>query len=171
MAFRLPWLGALALLAVTAPAGATGHLLAGSRLSVDFADPATGWNTTDNDRVDHIDWTNSGGTVVSNWVANGGPQHCGDPQEWFGQSYGEPENTTPLILFGGSTSTWKNPKPTVGRTASLEDKCSDFGPPAVLEKTGYQVFTTNGRRNEMLVTRTFLFDADTPVFTGKGIRP
>lgn len=160
-----------ALPALLAPcAHAAGHVLTGARLVVDFADPATGWSSTVSDRVDRIDWTSSNGSVVSNWVANGGPLHCGDPQEWFGQSYGEPENTSPLILFGGSDASWTTVSSTAGRTAALATKCPDYGPPGALSKTRYQVFTNAARRNEMLVTRTFLFNASTPTWNAKGIR-
>lgn len=164
------WVFAASLLAASAAASAAGHVIAGSRLSVDFADPATGWTTTDVDRVDHIAWTNSSGVVVTNLVANGGPLHCNDPQEFFGQSWGEPEGTTPLMIFGGSVSTWKGSKPTSGATTTSLTKCADFGPPAAITRSSYKVYTSAGQRNQMLVTRRFLFDANTPQFSGHGLR-
>lgn len=159
-----------AALVVATGACAAGHVIVGSRLSVDFADPATGWTTTDADRVDAIDWINSSGAHVSNFVSNGGPLHCNDPQEFFGQAYGEPEGTSPLMIFGGSVSTWKSTKSSSGSTKTTVAKCPDFGPPSALTASHYQVFGSKSKSNEMLVTRRFLFGANTPLFSGKGLR-
>jgi len=94
-----------AAVAVAAPlAQATGHVLSNARLSVTFADTAV-FAFPDADRVDAITWIDSQGNARSNYVAAGGPSHCGDPQEFFGQSYGEPEGTSPGMVFGGVVDT------------------------------------------------------------------
>src|SRR5215471_5719776 len=85
---------------------ASGHILTGPKLTLDLADTAHGLNGTTSDRMDAITWIDSSGTPRSNFVANGGPIQCGDPIEFFGQSYGEPEGTTPSAVVAGTTSAW-----------------------------------------------------------------
>ena len=86
-------------------AHAAGQVLLNSRLAITFDDTSV-FSFSDADRVDHIAWIDSSGVTRNNYTAAGGPSHCGDPQEFFGQSYGEPEGTCPLMVFGGVHDTW-----------------------------------------------------------------
>jgi hypothetical protein len=158
-------------LTATTLAHAGGHTLSNARLSVTLADPGTGYTANNADRVDAISWTASDGGVRSNYVAVGGPLHCGDPQESFGQSYGEPEGTTPLFVYAGLVSTWKGNKPTKGKTAThATGNCADYGPPSELARTSYKLSNANAQINELQVSRTFEFNAGTPVYSGHGVR-
>jgi len=108
---------------------------------------------------------------VTNWVANGGPLHCGDPQEFFGQAYGEPEGAFPPLVIAGYPSTWTGGTARSARSSTTGAQCgSDPAPPAPTS-TRFQVFGSGAQVNEMQVTRSFLFGAATPVFDGKGLRP
>jgi hypothetical protein len=163
----LPLLAA-ALLAGMGAAHAAGHVLSNSRLSITFGDTAV-FPFDDPDRVDAITWKDSNGNPRSNYVANGGPLHCGDPQEYFGQSYGEPEGTLPYMIIGGLVDTWTGTGALKGNTATSLTGFCDTGPNAKT-KTTYKLFTGAGEISEMEVTRNFLFNASTPVFNAHGLR-
>ena len=101
---------ALAWALMPASAGATGIVLTGGTLTLDFADPAIGGNSTTLDRMDSLTWSGGSGAISGqNLVSNSGPSGCnGDPSEFFGQSYGEPKGTTPLIVWEGDSATLSN---------------------------------------------------------------
>jgi len=158
-----------ALLAATVPcAGAAGHVLANTRLSVTFADTAV-FAFPDADRVDRITWIDSAGLPRSNYVAEGNALHCGDPQEFFGESYAEPDGTLPLMVFAGVKDTWKGTGTTKGTAKTAVTGACDTAPTATTT-TRYKVFAGAGQVNEMQVTRTFNFGSTTPVFTTHGVR-
>jgi hypothetical protein len=160
---------AAAMLAATASlAHAAGHVLANARLSVTFADTSV-FAFPDADRVDAISWIDSDGNARSGYVAAGGPSHCGDPQEFFGQSYGEPEGTLPLMVIGGVVDTWSGTGALKGAAATSMTGFCDTGPNAKT-KTSYKLSTSAGQISEMQVTRSFLFNARTPVFNAHGLR-
>jgi len=159
---------ALALAAAAPLASAAGHVLQNARLAVTFGDTSV-HAFSDADRVDSISWIDSGGLVRANYVASGGPSHCGDPQEFFGQSYGEPEGTLPLMVFGGVVDTWKGTTALKGQAATSLTGFCDAAPSAAT-KTSYKLVTGAGGLNELQVTRNFLFTAATPVFNGHGLR-
>jgi hypothetical protein len=159
---------AAALLAAAPLAQAAGHVLANARLSVTFADTSA-WAFADADRVDAITWIDSQGNARSNYVANGGPSHCGDPQEFFGESYGEPEGTAPLMIFAGVADAWKGTGSIKGTASTSLAGACDTAPDAKA-KTTYKLSTGAGDISELEVTRAFLFDATTPVFNAHGLR-
>ncbi len=156
------------LLACAPFAHAAGHTLANARLSFTFGDTAV-HAFSDADRVDAITWIDSGSVPRSNYVASGGPSHCGDPQEYFGQAYGEPEGTFPLMVFGGVVDQWTGTTALKGKAATSLTGFCDTAPSAVT-KTNYKLSTSAGQINEIQVTRNFLFTASTPVFSGHGLR-
>jgi hypothetical protein len=155
-------------LAAPGAAEAAGHTLSNARLAVTFGDTDV-WAAPDADRVDAIAWTDSLGNARTNFVSNGGPQHCGDPQEFFGESYGEPEGTSPLLVFGGVVDTWKGTATTKGSTHTQLKGYCDTAPDAVT-KTAYLVAAKASMVNEIRVTRSFMFNASTPAFTAHGLR-
>ena len=96
-----------------------GVVLSGGKPTATFADPGTGYNSSDFDRLDSLIWTDSSGVATSNLVAQGGAAGCNDRSEYFGESYGVPENTGPLIVIAGLNSTVSNvSSATLSSTAS-----------------------------------------------------
>lgn len=159
---------AVALVATLPHAQAAGHVLQNARLAVTFDDPAV-FSFSDADRVDAITWIDSHGASRTNYVAAGGPSHCGDPQEFFGQSYGEPEGNSPSMVFGGVQDKWTGTGALKGVAATSVAGFCDTAPSATT-KTTYKLATATNQLSELQVTRVFGFGASTPVFTGHGLR-
>jgi hypothetical protein len=159
--------GALGLAA--GPAAASSHVLRGSRLRLVFADTATGFNGTTSDRLDEIFWRNSAGVLSGNYAKEGGPVQCGDPVEFFGESYGEPEGTGPGIMYAGVTASWKQLSATSASTTVGKTTCNAI---TARSTTTYTVYRTTARRNEFRISRTFKFSSSTSQSgNGRGLRP
>lgn len=73
------------------------------------------------------------------------------------------------MVFGGVVDTWSGTGAHKGTAATSLTGFCDFAPSAKT-KTIYHLSTTAGEISELRVTRRFLFDATTPVFTGHGLR-
>ncbi|HEY1707018.1 MAG TPA: hypothetical protein VGG10_02045 [Rhizomicrobium sp.] len=146
---------ACSLVASVAPALA--HELTNGRITVIQADNApAGYNTTTNDRVDSISWINSKGASTGNLVAAGGPVSCGDPSEFFGQSYSDVDGGTLIMVFPGATSTWKeNAAGNFGTATVTGDTCLAL---SGLTTTQYFLTTTPSTVNAMEIRRTFQFN-------------
>ncbi len=144
------------------PAFADGHTLSNARLSITFGSSANGYTTDDSDRVDAISWVNSAGTTVTNWVTSGGPLHCdGDPQEFFGEAYGDNGDEgvpLPHAVTPGVISKWKGKKATSGKTAikSLQT-CDD----TLDARTNTHYSLSKKAASAMQITRTFDFSKKT----------
>jgi hypothetical protein len=168
------WVGVL-LLATAAFAGGASpatdgpHTLTGSKLTLVFADPGSGFTATTGDRLDSLTWIDSTGTPINIVPKKGGGPICGDPIEFFGQSYGEPEGTSPSLVVSGSTSTWTFPNATTGKAKTTGSNCLGALDAKVVTK--YTVYTTPDRENEVRIVRKFKFNESTPVFNGHGFRP
>lgn len=132
----------------------------GSRIAVEF-DP------TDPEQVTNLQWLDSTSTLTPNLAASGGPLTCTDPAEFFGESYGVPEETTPTPVVAGhlATISWCGSLATI-TGGSME--CS--GAPSIPVTTRYR-FYAGARASEVQVSRTFAFDGAPPAFTGTGLRP
>jgi hypothetical protein len=156
--YRLAILLALAAGVRAPPVWAAAHVLDNGRVHVAFADPASGFTTKDADRVDGFSWIDSNGVNTGNLVANGGPLHCNDPQEYFGQAYGEAGSAHPFLVFGGDTASWNSSSALSGKTKVNTAKVCDFVPDGGTH-TSYTLSTQAGRINEMTVVRTFTFAA------------
>lgn len=143
--------------------------------------PSTGthmlltFDPTDPEYVSGVSWVDSTGATTANWSAAGGPAHCSDPQEFFGQAYGAPEGTSPLPVVGGHLATLAS-----GSTCDSTVKTLTAGPvdctgAAQLPVTTAYAFYGGARADEVKITRTFGFDgtdAATPVYSGTtGLRP
>ena len=168
---------ALAWALLPASAGATGIVLTGGTLTLDFADPAIGGNATTLDRLDNLTWSGGSGAIAGqNLVANSGPSSCnGDPNEFFGQSYGEPEGTNPLIVFAGATATLSNQTTTSmtsTTTGSITCSCGNSTTADAPATTTYNVFPAGDPNvNEIRISRTIEFSSATPVYSGThGVR-
>lgn len=149
--------GSLQAAASTLPTG--GHTLQNSRLTIVFGSTFNGYSTDDNDRVDAINWINTSGATVSNYVTSGGPSHCGDPQEFFGEAYGDNSDEgvpAPLVVIAGVTSKWSHSSMTGGTATNKKLKSCD----ATLDgkaTTQYTLSTRAGTQNALKIQRTFHF--------------
>ena len=127
-------------------ADAQGIVLTGGTLNLDFADAAIGGNSTTLDRLDKLTWSGgSGGLAGQNLVSNSGAGgDCnGDPHEFWGQSYGEPEGTDPLIIFAGTSATASNltaTSMTTTATGTITCGCGNNSQAGAPTTTVYNVF-------------------------------
>jgi hypothetical protein len=152
----------LAVAHASAAAAANGHSLHNTRLTILFGSDANGFSASDADRVDAITWVNSAGTPVTNLVTSGGPLHCGDPQEFFGEAYGDSGDTgvpLPLAVIGGVTSKWTGKKPAKGATAIKSLTSCDATLDATTT-THYAVSSSATLINTLKITRAFKFSAN-----------
>src|SRR5262249_12330501 len=123
------------------------------------------------DIVTNLVWTRSNSTQTGNLVANGGGAPCGDPVEFFGESYAAPEGITePAQVADGSRGTFKS-KSTKAKIKSQFTGCGHTGFDKVATK--YTVSPeTSASRNEIAITRKLGFKKDTGVISSMvGVRP
>ena len=152
----------LAAVHVSGAAAASGHTLQNSRLTILFGSDTNGYTTNDADRVDAIAWVNSAGAAVTNLVTSGGALHCGDPQEFFGEAYGDSGDIgvpRPNAVIGGVISKWTGKLPTTGKTAIKSLQTCD----ETLDATTvshYALSSNSGLINTLKITRSFTFSAD-----------
>jgi hypothetical protein len=153
---------AMSLAFTAGPASAAGgHTLANSRLSILFGSDINGYTTADNDRVDAIAWVDSAGATRTGYVAFGGPLHCGDAQEFFGEAYGDNLDVgvpLPNLVIGGVTSAWTGTGALKGNTAVKSLASCDTALDATTRST-YLLSAKASLVNTMKVTRTFTFSA------------
>jgi len=128
------------------------------------------FDAMDAERITKLQWTNSAATLTANLIGEGGGKHCTDPNEFFGQSYGAPEGTSPGPVVGGHLASLLR----CGADATIISAVSscDATAPAQLPVTTAYHFYSDVRASELRVTRSFGFDATTPVYSGTtGLRP
>jgi hypothetical protein len=148
-----------------APVDAANPSISGKKLSFTF-------DSADTEHVVDLEWKNSANVSSGNLVAEGGPETCTDPSEFFGESYGAPEGTGPFTVWPGhlSTATLTKRKATmVGSTTDCE------GGPLIPVKTTYQLFT-GAAANKVKITRQLGFSKTSGVFGAGtagyvGVRP
>jgi hypothetical protein len=144
----------LALVALaTSAATAHANTLTNGTLTIGLATSTT-YTTANADRVDAIQWVGSS-TVFTNYVANGGPLHCNDPQEFFGQAYGD-SGLEPYAVITGTQSKWKAKNALAGKTTVTSTTSCEFTLDA-LATTAYALSNKPGLRNTLKITRTFKF--------------
>jgi hypothetical protein len=149
-------------LAAAPAVAADGHTLQNSRLTIVFGSSANGYTTNDADRVDAITWVNSAGTSFAYFVAAGGPLHCGDPQEFFGEAYGDYGVSgdigvpIPLAVVPGVTSTWTGTSATQGMTA-IRSLASCDSTLDAKTRTTYTLSARPALVNSLKITRSFAF--------------
>jgi hypothetical protein len=160
--FRLQTMATfLACTAAASAALADGHTLHNARLSITFGSSANGYTTNDADRVDAISWVNSAGVTVANYVTSGGPLHCGDPQEFFGEAYGDSGDIgvpLPNAVIGGVTSVWSGTSATKGNTAVASLTSCDETLDATTT-TQYALSAARSLVNTLKITRSFTFSS------------
>lgn len=121
---------------------APSRTIASSQLSLTF-------DGTDPERVTHLTWAPSGST---NYVAEGGGSCTGssDPQEYFGQAYGDAGD----FVIRGQSGSWTS----TGSTATISSVGNpSCGGTTTTVSTGYVIEDTSAYQNEVQVTRTFHF--------------
>lgn len=126
-----------------------------------------GFDATNAEWVNDLKWLDSAGQLTANLAAWGGNSTCSEPSEFFGESYGAPESTTPGIVVAGSRAT----RTTCGLDvllASEPNNCA--GTPQLPWTTEYH-FYSGAKASQLRVTRTFGFDENTEKFTSVGLRP
>ena len=133
-----------------------------------------GFDPTDPEFVSSVAWIDSTGTTTANWSAYGGPAHCTDPQEFFGQAYAAPESTTPLPVVGGHLATLASASTCDASVITVTGGPLDCTGAAQLPVNTTYDFYGDTRQDEVKITRTFGFDgsdAAVPVYSGTGLRP
>jgi hypothetical protein len=132
------------------------------------------FDANDPEFVSGVAWIDSTGATTANWSAYGGPTHCTDPQEFFGQAYAAPENTTPLPVVGGHLATLALASACDTTASTITSGPMDCTGAAQLPVTTTYAFYGGARADEVKITRSFGFDgsdAAVPVYTGVGLRP
>lgn len=126
----------------TATADAPSRTISSSQFSLTF-------DGTDPERVTYLTWAPSGST---NYVAEGGGSCTGssDPQEYFGQAYGDAGD----FVIRGQSGSWTS----TGSTATISSVGNpSCGGTTTTVSTGYVIEDTSAYQNEVQVTRTFHF--------------
>jgi len=124
-----------------------------------------GFNANNAEWVNNLQWLDSANNLIANVAASGGSSTCGDPPEFFGEAYGAPEGTTPLIVVAGSRST----AVACGSDVDIDSNAVSCSNVAQIPTHTEYHFYDGAKASQMRVTRTIGFDA-TPVFTNSGLR-
>jgi hypothetical protein len=118
------------------------------------------------ERVTNLQWIDSDGATTANVTASGGPATCGDPPEFFGESYGAPEGTSPGPVVAGSRSSLAH----CGLDFSITAAAADCNQIAQLPVFTEYHFYEGAKASQIRVTRTLGFDQTSPKYTGVGVR-
>jgi hypothetical protein len=114
------------------------------------------------ERMEGLEWRNSEGTLSGNLAASGGGS-CGDPSEFWGESYGNADGFGPGPVVGGSRGTWvPRGHRTVEISASAPTNCSGDEPPVPV-RTRYTFFDTGSAANKIRIERRWSFAANQKV--------
>ena len=119
----------------------------------------TRFSTADNNRVDSIAWITGAGASTGNLASNGGPLHCNNPLEFFGQSYGDGGNSHPFLVVSSVTSRWKSPagNTLTGKTKVNTGVVCDFRPRRAEPAPPTRSKNRTAVENQMTVQRSFSF--------------
>ncbi len=105
--------------------------------------------------------------------AEGGPNHCGDPDEFFGQALGYPDTTqAPLMVASGERASWNE---IVAKDGSIAEARIATGlatcPGVTLSGRTRTIYTLNGYRPYgVRVDREFVFKSGLGVLPNSGLR-
>jgi hypothetical protein len=132
-----------------------------SRITIKYAD-------ADPEHITSLQWTDSADAKTPNVIGEGGPLHCTDVQEFFGQSYGAPEGTLPLPVVGGNLASLTH----CGTDATITSAAQDCTQVVQMPVTTQYHFYGGAQASQMRITRTVGFDANTTVYANTvGLRP
>lgn len=149
---------ALLALSLLLPAPALAHMLTNGRVVVGLAIGEGGLNGTTMDRVDSLTWIDSDGATTGSYVSNSGAGPCNDPQEFFGQSYGDVDGTTLLMVVAGTSAKWKQGDTFLQGTSKTKgtDECAALSGKTT---TVYSLTAAKALVNTLKIVRTFRFSA------------
>jgi len=123
--------------------------LMSDRVAIVFA------SKTATDRVAEIGWKNSDGGGVTDYVVAGGSVNCDDPQEFFGQSYGDADGTSLLMVVQGTKGKWTQADNTHGTSkTSGKDACATLSGKTA---TNYTLSNAKATENTVKIERIFNF--------------
>lgn len=111
------------------------------------------FSQTNPEEISYISWNGSGN------LTNTGVTSCGDPLEYFGNSWAAPDSASFVSLVGwGQTGSWAaaNPK-TVGISSVSSSASGCFGASDIPISTKYQFWDKGPAANRIKVTRKFDF--------------
>jgi hypothetical protein len=158
--FRINCLAAALAFGAAVPAAMAAHVLQNGRITVVLGDSSAGLTAANSDRVDAITWVDSSGTPTGNLASNGGPLHCNDPQEFFGQSYGDSGNATPYFVVAGTESKWtKGAKAQLAGGSKVKSLTSCDVTLDGLTTTQYSLSKKATTINQLHIARVFAFAA------------
>ena len=134
------------------------------------------FDVTDPEFVSGVSWLHGAADASpANWSAYGGPAHCTDPEEFFGESLGAPEGSLPNVVVGGHLATLTSASTCDSTVKTIASGPVDCTGAAQLPVTTTYAFYGGARADEVKISRTFGFDgsdAATPVYSGTtGLRP
>lgn len=160
------------LVASAAPTAKAPHVLANSRISLTF-DSLKKAAKSDGNRIDAASWVNSQGTLVTGLAATepvGGPAMCGDPDEFFGEAEGYPDEAqAPLMVTAGEKASWTMTGAEMAATKTAAKACAGV----VLSggtTTSYTLSDTPDLVNAVEVVRTYRFAKGLGVLANNGLR-
>lgn len=141
-------------------AGASCGVMPASRISIAF-------DAANAERVTSLTWLDNSNVATANLAASGGGPTCGDPTEFFAESYGAPEGTYPIPVVAGSRSTSQTCGPDITITSSAVDCTTTAQTPVTTEYHFYG----GAKSSQVRVTRTLGFGTNTIVYNGTtGVR-
>src|SRR3954453_23567525 len=120
-----------------------------ARVAMEF----TASNPNDPERVTSLKWTDSDGVQTANLAASGGSS-CGEPVEFFGQSYGSAGG----FVVAGSAGTWTSPATATVQADSTTGGCGANVP----IRTTYTFYDAAPAYNQVALTRRFDFTSAHP---------
>ena len=142
-------------LALTAPAAAvtintSTKTVTAARVAMEF----TAANPNDPERVTSLKWIDSDGVQTANLASSGGSS-CGEPVEFFGQSYGGAGG----FVVAGSAGTWTSPATaTVQADSTTGTSCGANIP----VRTTFTFYDASPAYNQIALTRRFDFTSTHP---------
>src|SRR3954454_5760588 len=120
-----------------------------ARVEMEF----TAANPNDPERVTSLKWTDSDGVQTANLASSGGSA-CGEPVEFFGQSYGSAGG----FVVAGSAGTWTSPATATVQADSTTGGCGANVP----IRTTYTFYDAAPAYNQVALTRRFDFTSAHP---------
>lgn len=108
------------------------------------------------ERVEELKWRGSTGTLGAN-ISAGGGGYCGDPAEFWGQSYGNEDSHGPGSVVGGHRGTWvARSHRTIEINGATPTICSGDNP-SVPVRTRYTFFDQGAAANQVRIERRWAF--------------
>jgi len=129
-----------------------------------------GFDAENTERVTNLQWVDGHGQTTNNLAASGGAMNCGDPLEFFGQSYGAPQSANPdpgpFLIVAGSRST----SVTCGADITIKTKPQSCQNEAQLPVSTQYHFYGAAKASQVRVKRVLGFGSSTPKYDGIGVR-